>query len=115
MTQLPVVAITMGDPRGIGPEVVAKALALLQVRELCLPLVIGSTAAMEQGVHIARAHLAVREAQHPGDVDPDLGAISVLDPHNLNYEDIILGQVSAEAGKACMEWVELAAHLCLGG
>ncbi|MBI2171009.1 MAG: 4-hydroxythreonine-4-phosphate dehydrogenase PdxA [Chloroflexi bacterium] len=115
MSQLPVIAITMGDPCGIGPEVVAKALALKEVRDLCLPLVIGSAQAMQHGVAISRARLSVREAQHPGDVDPAHGVVSVLDPHNLNYEDVALGQVSPVAGKACMQWVELAGRLCLGG
>ncbi|MSQ22051.1 MAG: 4-hydroxythreonine-4-phosphate dehydrogenase PdxA, partial [Dehalococcoidia bacterium] len=42
MAKLPVVAITIGDPCGIGPEVVAKALAQQDVRDLCIPLVVGS-------------------------------------------------------------------------
>ena len=115
MSELPVIAITMGDPCGIGPEVVAKALALPEVWELCLPLVIGNAAAMRHGVQIAKVKLSVREAEHPGDVDSSHSIVSVLDPHNLNYEDLTLGQVSPVAGKACMEWVTLAGHLCLGG
>ena len=114
MPQLPVIAITMGDPCGIGPEIVAKALALPEVRALCLPLVIGNAAAMRHGVQIAKAKLSIREAEHPGDVDPSAGVISVLDPYNLNYEDLVLGRVSPVAGKACMQWVEMAGRLCLG-
>ncbi len=37
----PLIAVTMGDPRGIGPEVVAKALADASLRKICTPLVVG--------------------------------------------------------------------------
>ncbi|MBI4202234.1 MAG: 4-hydroxythreonine-4-phosphate dehydrogenase PdxA, partial [Chloroflexi bacterium] len=47
-------------------------------------------------------------------VDPSPRVISVLDPHNLDYAGVTLGQISAKAGKACMEWAELAGRLCLG-
>jgi len=113
MTQPPVIAITMGDPCGIGPEVVAKALAQQEVRELCLPLVLGNIAAMKDAVALVQPSLRVREAMGPQDIDPSPETISVMDPHNLNPEDIVVGQVSAAAGKATMEWVELAVRLCL--
>ena len=41
------VAITMGDPAGIGPEVTAKALTDNQVSGSCLPFVIGNTDVMK--------------------------------------------------------------------
>ena len=46
----PLLGITMGDPAGIGPEVIAKALAGATVRRLCRPLVIGSFPVMQQAV-----------------------------------------------------------------
>ena len=48
----PAIAITMGDPCGIGPEVVVKALADPQVYASCRPLVVGNLYAMEQAVKI---------------------------------------------------------------
>ena len=41
---LPVIAITMGDAAGIGPEIIMKALASPGVRALCRPLVVGDAA-----------------------------------------------------------------------
>ena len=46
----PLLGITMGDPAGIGPEVIAKALAVAKVQRLCRPLVIGSFPVMQQTV-----------------------------------------------------------------
>ena len=115
MAQLPVIAITIGDPCGIGPEVVAKALAQREVRDLCLPMVVGNIAVMSEAVALVHSSMRVREALNPRDIDPSPETISVMDPHNLNPEDIVAGQVSAAAGKASMEWAELAARLCLNG
>ena len=41
-SEKPILGITMGDPAGIGPEVIAKALAMPAVHRLCRPIVIGS-------------------------------------------------------------------------
>ena len=46
----PLLGITMGDPAGIGPEVIAKALAGTALRRLCRPIVIGSFPVMQQTV-----------------------------------------------------------------
>ena len=115
MAQPPIIAITMGDPCGIGPEVVAKAVVQREVRDLCLPLVIGNISSITDALSLIQATLRVREAADPRDIDPSPDTLSVMDPHNLNPEDITPGQVSAAAGKASMEWAELAARLCLTG
>ena len=115
MANPPVIAVTMGDPSGIGPEVVAKALSQTEVRNVCLPLVVGNLAIMNEAVRLVQSPLQVREAVDPSDIHSSSETISVMDPSNLNPEDIVLGQVSVAAGKASMEWVDLAARLCLNG
>lgn len=116
--QLPIIAITIGDPCGIGPEVVARSLAKPDVREICRPLIVGNVQVMRDAFDSLDTQdrtFEVREAQGAGDIDPSPGVISVLDPHNLNPEDIVVGEASAAAGRASMEWAELAARLCLSG
>ncbi|RPH79219.1 MAG: 4-hydroxythreonine-4-phosphate dehydrogenase PdxA, partial [Nitrospiraceae bacterium] len=44
----PLLGVTMGDPAGIGPEVIAKALAGKKLQRLCRPIVIGSFQVMQQ-------------------------------------------------------------------
>ncbi|HXV67894.1 MAG TPA: hypothetical protein VD738_03140, partial [Nitrospira sp.] len=48
--RLPLLGITMGDPAGIGPEVIAKAVASRSLRNVCLPIVIGSFPVMERTI-----------------------------------------------------------------
>ncbi|TFG59666.1 MAG: 4-phospho-D-threonate 3-dehydrogenase, partial [Nitrospirales bacterium] len=46
----PILAITMGDPAGIGPEIIVKALQLPKVWQVCRPLIIGSRPVLEQTI-----------------------------------------------------------------
>ena len=111
----PLIAITMGDPCGIGPEVVAKSLAAEEIYDICQPLVVGSAWAMEQAVMLASAPLYVKQVDSPEDAGLMHGTIDVLDIHNLNPKDVTVGQVSPVCGKAAMEWVSKAAELALAG
>ena len=115
MTERPTVAITMGDPCGIGPEVVAKAVTRPAIRELCAPLVVGSSAVLRETAARLGLAVAIREAEGAWDTPATNDSVTVLDPHNLAADTIALGEVSADAGRASIEWVELATRLCLSG
>jgi 4-hydroxythreonine-4-phosphate dehydrogenase len=111
----PAIAITMGDPCGIGPEVVVKALAESEVYASCRPLVVGNIYAMEQAVRLTGLPLRIREATDPAAAGLDPLAVDVVDIHNLNPEDITVGEISPACGKAAMEWVTKAGELALSG
>ena len=114
-TQKPAIAITMGDPCGIGPEVVVKALADPRVYDSCRPMVIGNTYAMNQAVRATGLSLSIRETDDPTAAGEDPETVDVVDIHNLNPEDITVGQLSVPCGKAAMEWVTKAGELALAG
>ena len=48
----PILGLTMGDPAGIGPEVVVKALAEIHARQLCRPVVLGDVGALKQAARL---------------------------------------------------------------
>ena len=114
-TEKPAIAITMGDPCGIGPEVVVKALADPRVYASCRPLVVGNTYAMRQAVKLTGLPLTINETNDPTAAGVDASVVDVVDIHNLNPEDITVGQLSVACGKASMEWVSKAGQLCLAG
>jgi len=111
---LPLIAITLGDVAGIGPEVVVKALAVPKVRAICRPLIIGDVRALDAarlGVTVPpiRAVTSVAEATF------DAATLTVLDMGNLPPSDVPLGQISPAAGKAAVEYVLKATDLALAG
>ena len=111
----PYIAITMGDPAGIGPEVTAKALMDRQVYEKCRPFVVGSAAAMDDALRLIGSRESTHVAHSVGEVLATPDAIDVLDLELLNYGEINQGQVSAAAGKASVEWVLKAGELAAAG
>ena len=111
----PAIAITMGDPCGIGPEVVVKAMADPQVYNACRPLVVGNVYAMKQAVSLTGAAVQINETNDPAAAGLEPGIIDVVDIHNLNPEDITVGQISPTCGQAAMEWVTKAGELALAG
>ncbi len=111
----PGIAITMGDPCGIGPEVVAKALADPRVYASCRPVVVGSGYAMEQAVALTGVPLRVGRPDDPGAAGQDSAVIDVVDIGNLNPEDITVGEINPTCGKAAMEWVTRAGELAVAG
>jgi len=111
------IAITMGDPAGIGPEIVIKALCREEVRNACLPLVIGSPEVLKQDMAILppvyrRAKLNVLQEVRDASCEP--GVINVIDPMPLKSE-ILKGRVSPEAGAAAVAYLTLAIHLAKEG
>ena len=111
----PGIAITMGDPCGIGPEVVAKALSDPRVYDSCRPLVVGSSYAMEQAVALTGVPLRVSRIGDAEGSGEDSAVIEVLDIGNLNPEDITVGEINPTCGRAAMEWVTKAGELALAG
>ena len=104
----------MGDPCGICPEIILKALKSSYSNSLNEFLVIGSYYAMATVNQNLSINMPVKKINQFDDFDPnETTMIQILDPENIDAEYIQPGVLSKEAGKACMEWVEIAAHLCL--
>ena len=112
---LPVVAITMGDAAGTGPELIVKALAGAALREICRPLVVGDAATLERALGFTGSTLKIRAVSAPEAATFEAGSLDVFDLHNLDLARLTLGQVDAMAGKAAYEYVKAATELALAG
>ena len=111
--QRPLLAITMGDPAGIGPEVVLLALADPATYALCRPLVIGDRRILERAAAWVGAAPVFDLVEEPRAGRYAPGAITLLDLRNAPPEDCPVGQMSASAGRAAVEYVERACDLAL--
>ncbi|GEM_PF-4996 len=112
---LPLLAITMGDICGIGPEVIAKALAREEVYRRCRPLVIGHRPALKAALRFASRPLSIRPVASPSEGRFLPGTIDLLDPGGVDLSDAQIGQVCPSAGRAAVACVFRAADLALSG
>lgn len=111
---LPIVLITMGDPTGVGPEVVAKSLSRQSVLTRLRPLVIGSAHRLAEGARLTGAAIQVRAVSRGDDARFEPGVIDCLDLAVVP-EDLPFGRLSAIAGEAAYRFIEKAAELCQAG
>jgi len=110
--KLPLIGITMGDPAGVGPEVVMKALASAQTHALCRPLVIGDATQLERAGRLLNLKLAIHSIKKPENAEFRSGAVDCIDLA-LVPEDIAFGKVSAVAGEAAYRYIERSVELAL--
>ncbi|MFB4419495.1 4-hydroxythreonine-4-phosphate dehydrogenase PdxA [Streptomyces sp. QL37] len=110
----PLVAVTMGDGAGIGPEVVMAALGDPDTVLRCRPLVIGDARRLRQAAVLVGGEDTVVAVPGPGQADWTPGRVNVVDL-DLLPADLAWGRLSAEAGEAAYRYVEEAARLAVRG
>jgi len=108
-------AITMGDAAGSGPEIITKALAEPEVRKLCRPVVIGDAEAMKAAFTFTRAPGEVKTISRLADASFKEGIVEVIDLHNIELDKLTRGQVNPMAGKAAYEYIKLGTEMTLAG
>ncbi len=113
MNKTPLIAITMGDPAGIGPEIIAKAIASKKLSTTCRPFIIGDAGIMEKVVHDLLLTVPVRSIKSPKETDPDKGALDILDCKNINISHHAWGTPDKSSGTAVVEYIKKAVGLCM--
>jgi 4-phospho-D-threonate 3-dehydrogenase / 4-phospho-D-erythronate 3-dehydrogenase len=112
----PLLAITLGDPAGIGPEIILKALAHADVFERCRPLVIGDRRLLARAAAwVGQDMPAFDVLTHPRHGAYRAGTVPVLDLANADPAEIPVGIESAAGGRAAVEAVFRACDLTMTG
>ncbi|RII28562.1 MAG: 4-hydroxythreonine-4-phosphate dehydrogenase PdxA [Geobacter sp.] len=112
----PIIAVTMGDPTGVGPEIIARTLCDPEVRRTCRHLVIGDQLAMERALAITGERLSIEvldDGMPP--VDDVNDRIYVRPLSRLTAADMVFGAPSRASGVAMYDYITTAAQLCLSG
>ncbi|MGW3569269.1 4-hydroxythreonine-4-phosphate dehydrogenase PdxA [Streptomyces sp. NPDC000941] len=111
---LPLIAVTMGDGAGIGPEVVVSALLDQDTLRRCRPVVIGDAARLRQAARLRGLDCEIVPVSGPGEAEFTLGRINVIDL-DLLPADLPWGQLSPVAGDAAYQYIAVAAELAMSG
>ena len=115
----PKIGLTMGDAAGIGPEIIVKALTHKSVYSLCQPIVIGSSAILQDArlrfTTPNRPPLNLNIIKTPMEAVARHGTIDVLDVSSIAPQDISVGTIDANAGAAAVKAIETGTHLTMHG
>ena len=107
----PILGVTMGDPAGVGPEIIARAGAEAAVRRDSRPVVIGAAATMQAALDLVSSPLALHAVARVADCRWADGTMEVLDLANVDMHALPRAAVSGAAGKAAYEYIERAVEL----
>ncbi len=108
-------AVTMGDAAGSGPEIITKALAEPEIRKLCRPVVIGDAETMKEAFAFTRAPGEVKAIGKLAEARFQDGVVEVIDLHNIDLDKLTRGRVDPMAGKAAYEYIKLGTEMVLAG
>lgn len=106
MSTRPLIAIPMGDPAGIGPEIVLKTIADEETQRTARCIVVGSRKVMEYAMDYPgspRLEVVTVEDPEKGKYEP--GALNLIDLDNVDMAQFKVGEVSGMCGKAAYEYI----------
>lgn len=116
MNRKPPLAVTLGDPAGVGPELAARALASAAVQETCIPVLFGDAWLLDEAARrglgqCSCERISLRDWQAGCEVQRPL----LVDCHALDRQHWKPGQVSAACGRAAYVYIEQAIHAARTG
>ncbi len=109
----PILAITMGDPAGIGPEITVRALNRKETYEKCRPIVCGDAAIMEQATQLLGLDLTIHAVDSVAEASFEYGTIDVLDMHCVDLDTFEFGKVQPQCGNAAFQYIRKAIDLAM--
>lgn len=111
----PVIAVTMGDPAGIGPEICVKALGSPGIYHVARPLLIGSAGMISHYTNLIRPDIGLNLVRRISDLRSIPGIIDLLCEGDASPASVNTGQISPGAGRAALRCINTAVRLCLCG
>lgn len=109
----PLIAVTIGDPAGIGPEIIVGAWTETVVHEWCRPVVIGHPEIVRRAVELWKTGLTVVEIKSPEQAEPSPDVIPCIPCGSSDILDVAPGTLDGRAGQAAYDAIMLATQLAL--
>jgi len=111
----PVIAITMGDPAGIGAEIIVKALSREEIYKKSKPIIIGSKCVINDAIKFIPSNLKLKVLKNIEEIKGEFGIIDFIDMDNIGLDDFNYGKVSAKAGQASLDYIYKGIDLAMEG
>jgi 4-hydroxythreonine-4-phosphate dehydrogenase len=113
--QRPILALTMGDPVGVGPDIVVMALSDPETYRVCRPLIIGDGPALERARRHFAPELTLHQVAEPAAGRFSPGALDLLALSHLSDADLVYGAPTVASGQAMVSYILQAIELCQAG
>ncbi|MGB6371693.1 MAG: 4-hydroxythreonine-4-phosphate dehydrogenase PdxA [Atribacterota bacterium] len=111
----PIIGITMGDPAGIGAEIIVKALSKKEIYRKSRPVVIGSSCVIDDALKFIPSNLKLNVIKDTKEIKGEFGVIDLMDLDNITLDEFNYGKVNEKAGKASLEYIYRGIDLAMEG
>lgn len=109
----PVVGVPMGDPAGVGAEIVVKSAVSHEVPEFCNMVVFGDKAILEKAIAICRADLKIHCIEHVSEADFQPGILNLFNFDNIDMRTFEYGKVQGMCGQAAFDYIKKSVELAM--
>ncbi len=111
----PIIGITMGDPAGIGPEILMKALLDPIISKICRPVVIGDKAILNKAIDILASPLTLFSIEHPDQVSDHPHHVNLIHTSHLDAGAALADPPTPQTGKAMEAYIIKAVDMAMAG
>lgn len=112
----PVIAVPMGDPAGIGPEIVLRASMREEVSAKACAVVVGDAEILERALTFPNMpKVQIRKITSPEEGFYQPGTLNLIDLHHISTQDYQIGTVSAACGQAAYKYIEQSIRMAMNG
>jgi len=115
MSDIPLIGITMGDPAGIGPEIIVRALADKIAYDICHPVVLGDPAILSAALPLVSRKMTLNVISTPIEAQAIPGEIDLVAVSTLKSGTVRPGKPTVEGGKAMVEYILKAVEMIKTG
>ena len=112
---LPIIAITMGDPASIGPEIAVKALQQKNIYDICRPLLVGDAGVFNDIIKRLKSGVRINAIKEVAEAKFKQGIIDVIDLKNVDLSKLEFGKINAMCGEASFQSVKKIIELAMAG
>lgn len=111
----PVIAVPIGDPAGVGPEIVVKALASETVKNCANCIIIGDKQIIEKAIALTSSALKVHVCKEASDADYSDNVLNLIDLANIDISKFEYGKVQAMCGQAAFDYIKASIEFAMSG
>ena len=111
----PIIAITIGDPAGIGAEIAVKALDNEEIYKKSKPVIIGSRCVIDDALKFIPSNLKLNVVKNIEEIKGEFGIIDFIDLDNIKLDEFNYGKASAKAGQASLDYIYKGIDLAMKG
>ncbi|MYL34354.1 4-hydroxythreonine-4-phosphate dehydrogenase PdxA [Pontibacillus yanchengensis] len=114
-SKISTIALPIGDPAGIGPEITIKALNEKEIYDICNPVVIGDRDVLGKIMNSIGVHLNINELDDMSQATFTHGTIDLVNLNNIDINEYEMGVISGMCGQASYEYIQKAIEMVQGG